>query len=89
MRRGTAAIVAERERMQRALTAAGVVHTPSQANFVFVAQPVGARRGVRSSLLAAGLIVRLIRVGEGHFRITVGKPADNDRMLAELTGAGG
>jgi histidinol-phosphate aminotransferase len=88
MRRGTAAIVAERERMQRALTAAGVVHTPSQANFVFVRSP-GPADEVFDRLLAAGLIVRPIRVGDGHFRVTVGLPADNDRMLAQLTGAAG
>ncbi len=87
MRRGAAAIVAERERMHRVLTAAGVFHTSSQANFVFVRSP-GAIDEVFDRLLAAGLIVRPIRVGEGYFRITVGAPADNDRMLAALTGAG-
>ena len=86
MRQGAAAIVRERERMQMALTEAGIFHTPSQANFVFVRSP-GPIDEVFDRLLAAGLIVRPIRVGEGYFRITVGMPADNDRMLAELARA--
>lgn len=86
MRRGAAAIIAERGRMERALTAAGVFHTSSQANFVFVRSPAPIDE-VFERLLAAGLIVRPIRFGDGYFRITVGEAADNDRMLAALAEA--
>jgi histidinol-phosphate aminotransferase len=85
MRRGVAAIVAERARVEAALTAAGVFHTPSQGNFVFVRSP-GPIGEAFDRLLGAGLIVRPIPVGEGYFRITLGEAADNDRMLAALTG---
>ncbi|MGH7024435.1 MAG: histidinol-phosphate transaminase [Candidatus Dormibacterales bacterium] len=84
MRRGVAAIVAERDRMQEALTRAGIDHAPSQANFVFVRSPEPIDEAF-DRLLAAGLIVRPIRFGEGWFRITLGRPAENDRLLAELT----
>ncbi len=39
LRRGVEAVVAERMRMERALTEVGVFHTGSQANFVFVRSP--------------------------------------------------
>jgi histidinol-phosphate aminotransferase len=84
LRRSVEAVVAERARMERALTEAGLFHTPSQANFVFVRSP-GPLEAAFERLLAAGLIVRPIPVGDGYFRITVGMRADNDKMLAELT----
>ena len=80
---GVGAIIAERERMHIALDAMGVIHTASEANFVFVRSP-GPTETVFERLLAAGLIARPIRVREGWFRITVGQPADNDRLLAAL-----
>jgi histidinol-phosphate aminotransferase len=80
---GVAATIAERERMHAALDALGVAHSASEANFVFVRSP-GPIETVFERLLAAGLIARPIRVREGWFRITVGAPADNDRVLAEL-----
>jgi histidinol-phosphate aminotransferase len=84
LRRGVETVVAERARMERALTEAGLFHTPSQANFVFVRSP-GPIGAAFERLLAAGLIVRPIPVGDGYFRITVGTRADNDKMMAELT----
>jgi histidinol-phosphate aminotransferase len=88
MRAGVAAIIAERERMEGALTGAGIFHTASQGNFVFVGSP-GPIAESFDRLLAAGLIVRPIPIGTGYFRITLGEVADNDRLLAALTGAGG
>jgi histidinol-phosphate aminotransferase len=88
MRAGVRAIIAERTRVEQALTEAGVSHTPSFGNFVFVRSP-GPIEAVFDRLLAAGLIVRPIRFGAGYFRITLGERADNDRMLAELAAAAG
>ncbi|HXV00726.1 MAG TPA: histidinol-phosphate transaminase [Caulobacteraceae bacterium] len=84
MRAGVAMIVAERRRVEDALAAAGVVHTRSQGNFIFVRSP-GPIAESFDRLLAAGVIVRPIPVGSGHFRITLGEAADNDSMLAALT----
>ena len=39
LRKGVEAIVTERDRMERALSDAGIFHTSSQANFVFVRSP--------------------------------------------------
>jgi histidinol-phosphate aminotransferase len=83
MRRGVAAVVAERERMQARLAEIGVLHTPSEANFVFVRSPI-ALEAAFEKFLAAGLIVRPIRFGEGYFRISVGLPPENDRVLEAL-----
>jgi histidinol-phosphate aminotransferase len=83
MRRSVRAIAAERTRMELALTKAGVFHTESHCNFVFVRAPIAIETAF-DRLLAAGLIVRPIRFGEGYFRITVGMPAENDRVLAAL-----
>jgi histidinol-phosphate aminotransferase len=83
MRRSVRAIAAERARMERALTKAGVTHTASHCNFVFVRSPISIDKAF-DRLLAAGLIVRPIGLDEGYFRITVGMPPDNDKVLAEL-----
>jgi histidinol-phosphate aminotransferase len=83
------AVESERTRMEWALDAAGVSHTTSRANFVFV-RATGPLDEAFDRMLAAGLIVRPIRIGgEGYFRITIGHPADNDRMLTQLTGGAG
>jgi histidinol-phosphate aminotransferase len=83
LRRGVETVIAERGRMERALTETGLVHTASQANFVFVRspQPLGL---AFERLLAAGVIARPIRFGDGYFRITVGEAPVNDLVLAEL-----
>jgi histidinol-phosphate aminotransferase len=87
MRAGVARIAAERDRIEARLREAGVVHTPSMANFAFVR----CRDSLASTfdrLLRAGLIVRPIPIrGEAWLRITVGKPADNDDLLAQLIDA--
>ena len=69
------------------LREAGIAHTPTLANFVFVRCDAPLEQAF-DRLLAAGLIVRPIPVrGEAWLRITVGKAADNDRLLAELVDA--
>jgi histidinol-phosphate aminotransferase len=83
LRRGVEAVTAERARMEEALTEAGLFHTASQANFIFVRSPQPLDVAFER-LLAAGLIVRPIRFGAGYFRITVGEAAINDRVLDEL-----
>ncbi|MDQ2861567.1 MAG: histidinol-phosphate transaminase [Pseudomonadota bacterium] len=87
LRAAVADIAGERGRIERALDAAGIVHTRSWANFVFVRCDAPLEQAF-DRLLAAGLIVRPIPVrGEAWLRITVGKAADNDRLLAELVDA--
>jgi len=84
MRAGVAKIAAERDRVEAALSEAGVFHTPSLANFAFV-RCRGSLEATFDRLLRAGLIVRPIPIrGEAWLRITVGKPADNDALLAHL-----
>lgn len=78
-------IVAERERMAAALRALGVPFAPSAGNFLMVEAGAGAPR-VYDQLLRGGVIVRPIG-GYGlprHLRISVGTPAQNDRLLRLL-----
>ncbi len=87
LRAAVADIAGERGRIEAALDAAEIVHTRSLANFVFVRCDAPLDQAF-DRLLAAGLIVRPIPVrGEAWLRITVGKPTDNDRLLAELVDA--
>ena len=78
--------IAERERLQAGLTAAGIRYLPSAANFLLV--EIGARAlEVYEQLLRGGIIVRPT-VGYGlaqHLRISIGFPEQNDRLLALLT----
>ncbi len=71
--------IAERERMRRALLAAGFDCPPSAGNFVVVR---GSDRA--DELEAQGLVTRRRQDG---FRITVRLPAENDRILAALGAA--
>ncbi|MDB5454851.1 MAG: histidinol-phosphate aminotransferase, partial [Caulobacter sp.] len=82
--RTVALTVAERGRLEAVLEGWGVQHTPSQANFVFLRAPHGAALAAER-LLAQGLIVRPTP-GDG-LRITVGRPADTDRVIAALPAA--
>jgi histidinol-phosphate aminotransferase len=87
LRAGVVAIAAERERMQARLREAGVFHTPSWANFVFV-RCEGSLDSVFDRLLRAGLIVRPMAIrGGAYLRITVGKRAHNDELLTHLIDA--
>jgi len=67
--------IAERERMRKALLAAGFECPPSHANFVLVRADVG------DQLEGQGLVVRRF---QDAVRITVRLPAENDRILAAL-----
>jgi len=82
-----AAIVAERERMGKALAAsAHLVAYPSQANYHLCRlQGVDADR-FRAHMEAHGILLRYFGEGrlQGHVRITVGTPAQNDAVLAAL-----
>ena len=78
--------IAERERVQATLTAAGIRFLPSAANFLLVEIGVRALE-VYEQLLRGGIIVRPT-VGYGlaqHLRISIGLPEQNDRLLALLT----
>jgi histidinol-phosphate aminotransferase len=78
--------IAERERVQAALTVAGVRCVPSAANFLLV--EVGEHTAqVYEQLLRGGIIVRPT-AGYGlarHLRISIGLPQQNDRLIALLT----
>ena len=72
----------ERARVAAALSELGVEVAPSQANFVFVDAKRSCRE-VYDELLRKGVIVR--PMGNTSFlRITVGTPAENDRLLTAL-----
>jgi histidinol-phosphate aminotransferase len=84
--RGVALNATERTRMSAALAELGLVVAPSQTNFlcVHVNRAAGA---VYNALLQAGVIVRPFGPPlHRHLRISVGLPAENDRLLAVLPG---
>ncbi|MFT3905193.1 MAG: histidinol-phosphate transaminase [Steroidobacteraceae bacterium] len=78
--------VAELRRVQGALQAEGWRCIPSAANFVLV--HIGPRAAeVNQQLLRAGIIVRPVG-GYGlpeYLRLSIGLPAENDRLLATLS----
>jgi histidinol-phosphate aminotransferase len=79
--------LAERTRIEAALDGMGIRRTVSRTNFVFVEAQAPVAE-VMERLLQAGIIVRPIPLGpNGWLRISVGRPEDNDRMLAALPGA--
>jgi histidinol-phosphate aminotransferase len=75
----------ELTRVEAALARLGLWCAPSACNFVLV--HVGARAAqVFERLLRVGLIVRPVAgygLGE-YLRLSIGLPADNDRLLREL-----
>ena len=82
-------IKAERSRMAEALAALPRVRKvwPSDANFLLV--EVDDARGMYDELLAAQVIVRdrsKVLACAGCLRITVGTPAENDKVLAVIGG---
>ena len=82
-------IKAERSRMAEALAALPRVRKvwPSDANFLLV--EVDEARGLYDELLAAQVIVRdrsKVLACAGCLRITVGTPAENDKVLAVIGG---
>ena len=76
----------ERERVRRGLEALESVRVfPSEANFLLVRFANGARTW--RALLKHGILVRDVSAGPGLancLRITVGKPSENDALLAAL-----
>lgn len=78
----TAQIVSERERLARALDAAGFPCMPSRANFVLSRIPLAQRE----TLLERGVAIRFFADPrlEGYARVTVGTPEETDALLAAL-----
>ena len=82
-------ILAERERLYRALTALSAVRAfPSSANFILFELLSQDARAVFESLKTQGVLVKAFAAGSGPLRrclrVTVGKPDENDRFLAAL-----
>ena len=78
----------ERARLERGLAALGVTWPESAANFLLC--EIGPRaEAVYQTLKQQGLLVRWWRTPElvSKLRISVGKPGENDRLLAALTAA--
>ena len=74
----TDAVVAERERMRAALTAAGYSVAPSGANFLWL--PLGdSAQAYAASSAEAGVLIR--PYGDDGVRVTVGTPQENDAFL--------
>jgi histidinol-phosphate aminotransferase len=86
LQRTVALTIAERGRVEAVLDQMGVEHTESHANFVFLRSPAGAE-ATAAHLLHEGLIVRPTPVAGGWVRITIGRPADNDALIAALPAA--
>ncbi|TCO38844.1 histidinol-phosphate transaminase [Dokdonella fugitiva] len=85
-----ATLVAERERIAVALAVAGGVRTvwPSAGNFLLVR--FADAREAFARLLGAGILVRDFSAQPGLancLRITIGRPDENDALLAALGGA--
>jgi histidinol-phosphate aminotransferase len=81
-RRRVEAIVAERERMARALqTLPGARLSPSAANFLYV-RPERPAGELFEELRRRGILVRRVAGTRAEaLRVTVGRPAENDRFL--------
>lgn len=76
-----AMIRAQRQRMSRELTARGYDPLPSQANFLMF--PASA--GLGEALARRGILIRTFGGAlSGWCRLTIGTPAENDRVLAAL-----
>jgi histidinol-phosphate aminotransferase len=85
---GARATVDERKRLERALGALGLAWPESRANFLLV--ELGARApAIYDALRAARVLVRWWAAPElcTKLRISIGRPEQNDRLLAELTAA--
>lgn len=78
-----AAVLAERGRITARLDALGWHHTDSRANFVFFRPPDP--DVLRRKFAAAGIEVgRAFPPLNAWVRVTIGRPAENDRVLAAL-----
>ena len=75
------ATIEERDRVADGLRGLGLPPLPSRASFLFVPTHVGEE--LATSLLAEGLVVRVL---DGGIRISVRDREDNDLLLAALAG---
>ena len=77
----------ERVRLHTALQARGFVSPPSQSNFLLATAPPSHKaRDLYEGLKHAGILVRFFNIPDldNKLRITIGTPAENDRLLAAL-----
>ncbi|RZQ60030.1 histidinol-phosphate transaminase [Amycolatopsis suaedae] len=74
-----AKLAAERDRVAEALAGFGFTPVPSDANFILFGRFAHAR-AVWQSYLDAGVLIRDVGI-EGHLRVTVGTPEENDTFL--------
>ncbi|MPZ64077.1 MAG: histidinol-phosphate transaminase [Pseudonocardiaceae bacterium] len=75
-----ATLVRERERVSAALQRLGHVVVPSDANFILFGRFAEAAVAWRR-YLEAGVLIRDVGI-EGHLRVTIGTPEENDAFLA-------
>ncbi len=82
------ATVAERARVERELASMGLTWPAARANFLFVEIGDHAQR-VLESVRAAGVLVRWWSAPDlkTKLRLTIGRPEQNDRLLAALRAA--
>jgi histidinol-phosphate aminotransferase len=81
-----AEVVAGRERMHAGLRALGLQPLPSEANFLYVEVGPERARAIDAALTSRGVIVRPTGSfgAPGGLRITVGTPAQVDRLLVAM-----
>jgi histidinol-phosphate aminotransferase len=84
-------VIAERTRLAAALEGLGFGVTASAANFLWVESP-GPAGELCEALAARGVLVKSFHAAGGRLarrlRITVGLPAEDDRLLAEIAACG-
>jgi histidinol-phosphate aminotransferase len=82
----TRSVIAERHRVADALRNLGLDPIPSEANFILVHVRQDAR-ALNDRLMREAVIARPMTPAglPEHLRVTIGRPADNDRMLAALS----
>lgn len=80
-----AVIAAEREKLKAAYDRLGLAYTPSQANFIWIDVRRSGKE-VSDALLRRGFMVRSGEVHDApqHVRITIGRPEENDGLIAAL-----
>lgn len=90
MKASASRVRAERERVAAALAGLGFRVAPSQTNFLFF-DCKGDSTRLATSLLGQGIIVKAWRESgyEHYLRVTIGSPADNDRLITALQGLAG
>jgi histidinol-phosphate aminotransferase len=79
----------ERARLSQALAGLGLDVVPSVTNFVIARFPAGSNRGAAAAiqhLAARDILVRAVEDYDlpDHLRITIGLPAENDRLIEGL-----